>query len=85
MEGLGNLITDKMIFDESLVPGKSAIQNQPSGGVPRKRRSENMRQIYRKTSMSKCDFNIVALFFKNHTSARVFSCKFTAYFQNTFS
>ena len=31
--------------------------------------------------MLKCDFNEVA----NHTWAWVFSCKFAAYFQNTFS
>ena len=31
--------------------------------------------------MPKCDFNKIA----NHTSAGVFSCKFAAYFQNTFS
>ena len=36
--------------------------------------------------MPKCDFNKVALqLYRNHTSAWVFSCKFAAYFQNTFS
>ena len=34
---------------------------QPSRGVPRKRCSENMPQIYRRTPMPKCDFNKVAL------------------------
>ena len=34
---------------------------QPSKGVLRKRCSENIKQIYRKTPMSKCDFNKVAL------------------------
>ena len=35
--------------------------------------------------MPKCDFNKVALqLYWNHTSAWVFSCKFAAYFQNTF-
>ena len=48
-------------------------QKQPSKGVPRKRCSENMQQIYRRAPMPKCDFNKVA-----------FSCKFAAYFQNTF-
>ena len=33
---------------------------QPSSGVLRKRYSENMQQIYRKTPMSKFDFNKVA-------------------------
>ena len=32
-------------------------QKQPSRGVLRKRYSENMQQIYRRTSMPKCDFN----------------------------
>ena len=40
-----------------------------------------MQKVYRRTSMPKCDFNKIA----NHTSAGVFSCKFAAYFQNTFS
>ena len=35
-------------------------QKQPSRGVLRKRCSENMQQIYRRTSMPKCDFNKVA-------------------------
>ena len=36
--------------------------------------------------MPKCDFNKVALqLYWNRTSAWVFSCKFAAYFQNTFS
>ena len=45
-----------------------------------------MPQIYRRTPMPKCDFNKVAKQLNwNHTSAWVFSCKFAAYFQNTFS
>ena len=61
-------------------------QKQPSGGALRKRCSENMQQIYRKTPMPKCDFNKFAMqFYWNHTSAWVFSCKFAAYFQNSFS
>ena len=32
------------------------MQKQPSRGVLRKRFSENMRQIYRRTPMPKCDF-----------------------------
>ena len=36
--------------------------------------------------MAKCDFNKVAKQLHwNHSSAWVFSCKFTAYFKNTFS
>ena len=37
------------------------LQKQPPRGVPRKRCSKNMQQVYRRTSMSKCDFNKVAL------------------------
>ena len=45
-----------------------------------------MQQIYRRTPMSRCDFNKGALqFFLNRTSAWVFFGKFVAYFQNTFS
>ena len=33
----------------------SIIQKQPPRGVPRKRCSENMQQIYRRTPMPKCD------------------------------
>ena len=59
---------------------------QPFKGVLEKRCSENMQQIYRWTPMLKCDFNKVAKqLYWNCTSARVFSCKFAAYFQNTFS
>ena len=36
-----------------------SIQKQPPRGVPRKRCSENMQQIYRRTPMPKCDFNKV--------------------------
>ena len=36
------------------------IRKQPPRGVPRKRCSENMQQIYRRTPMPKCDFNKVA-------------------------
>ena len=55
------------------------VIEQPPRGVIKKRCSENMQQNYRRTLMSKCNFNW------NHTSAWVFSCKFVAYFQNTFS
>ena len=65
---------------------KKVLPNNRSRGVLRKRCSENMQQIYRRIAMSKCDFNKVALqLYWNHTSAWVFSCKFAAHFQNTFS
>ena len=45
-----------------------------------------MQQIYRRTPMPKCEFNKVAKqLYQNYTSAWVFSCKFAAYFQNSFS
>ena len=34
-------------------------QRQPPRGVPWKRFSESMKQIYRRTPMPKCDFNKV--------------------------
>ena len=40
------------------------FQKQPSIGVLRKRCSENIPQIYRRTPMPKCDFNKVALFLR---------------------
>ena len=63
----------------------SFLRKQPPRGVLKKRCPENMQQIYRRTPMSKCDFNKVAKqLYWNRTSAWVFSCKFAAYFQNTF-
>ena len=62
------------------------IQKQSPTGVSRRRCSENMQQIYRRTPMSKCDFSKVALqLYWNHISVWVFSCHFAGYFQNTFS
>ena len=62
------------------------LQKQPSRGVLRKRFSENMKQIYRRTPMPKYDFNKVAKqLYLNRTSTWVFSCTFAAYFQNTLS
>ena len=44
-----------------------------------------MQKIYRRTTVPKWDFNKVAKqLYWNHTLAWVFSCKFTAYFQNSF-
>ena len=37
------------------------IQKQPSKGVPKKRSSENILQICRRTPMFKCNFNKVPL------------------------
>ena len=40
---------------------KSVLKKQLYGGVLRKRRSENMQQIYRRPPVPKCDFNKVSL------------------------
>ena len=40
---------------------RMAQQKQPYRGVLKKRCSENMQQIYRRTLMLKCDFNKVAM------------------------
>ena len=62
------------------------IQTQLSRGVLRKRCSENIEQICKRTPLMKCDFNKVAnQLYLNYTSTWVFSYKFAAYFQNTFS
>ena len=61
-------------------------QKQPPRGVFKKRCSENMQQSYRRTHMSKSDFNNVAVqLYWNRISAWVSYCKFTAYFLSTFS
>ena len=60
-------------------------QKQLSLAALRKRCSENMQQIYRRTPMPKCDFNKVALqLCWNCILAWVFTCKLAAYFLNTF-
>ena len=62
------------------------FQKQPPRGIPRKRCSENMQQIYKRTPMPKCDFNKVAKqLYWNHTLAWVFSCKFGAIFRTPFT
>ena len=48
------IVLDKCIFIEK------QEWKQPSRGVPKKRCSENMKQIYRGTPMPRCDFNKVA-------------------------
>ena len=40
---------------------RDMVEKQPPRGVLRKRCSENMQQIYRRTLMPNCDFNKVAL------------------------
>ena len=59
-------------------PLRGLIQEAAVQGCSQESCSENLQQIYRRTPMPKCDFNKVA-------KAWVFSCKFAAYFQNSFS
>ena len=50
-------IIDILNLDLLLENLKISRQKQPPRGVPRKRCSENMQQIYRRKPMPKCDFN----------------------------
>ena len=60
-------------------------QKQPSRGALIKRCSENMQQIYRRTTIPKSDFNKIALqLYWNHTSALVFFCKLLHVFRTHF-
>ena len=54
-----NLRMDQVTFFQGSLP--KIMQKQPSRGVLRKRCSENMQQIYRRTPMPKCDFNNITL------------------------
>ena len=61
-----------------------ALEKQTSRGILIRRCCENMKHTYRRTPMSKWDYNKAALhLYWNNTSAWVLSCKLTAYFQNT--
>ena len=53
-----------------------SIQKQPPRGVPRKRCSKNIQQMYRRTPMPKCDFNKVA----KHPCRSVISIKLQSKF-----
>ena len=55
------ILSETSLAQSSRVHNMSLIQKQPPRGVPRKRCSENMQRIYRRTLMPKCDFNKVAL------------------------
>ena len=62
------------------------VKKQPSRDVSKKMCSENIQQPHRRIPIPKGFFNKVALqLYLNRTSIWVFSCKFAAYFQNTFS
>ena len=63
--GFGEKLTEnkKNLFDELKLKrlSQKLFQRQPCRSVLRKRRSENMQQTQRRTTMPKCDFNKVAL------------------------
>ena len=44
-----------------MINNQKIKQKQPLRGVRRKKFSEDMQKIYRRTPMPKCDFNKVAL------------------------
>ena len=56
------------IFKTDVLPKQLKQKKEPSRGVLRKRCSENLQQIYRRTPMPKCDFNKIAkqLYSKSH-------------------
>ena len=61
------------------------VQKHLFVSVLMKRCSKNIQQFYRRASIPKCDFSKVAKQLHwNRTLVWVFSCKFAAYFQNTF-
>ena len=65
----------------NVIPNKIILchdkEKQPYSGVPRKRYSKNMQQIYSRTPMPKSDFNKFTLqLYWNQISAWMFSCKF---------
>ena len=72
------LYMGKQIFQtniEKIVPSiQSTIQKRPSRGVDRKRCSENMQQIYRRTPMPKFNFNEFAkgTLLNSHSDMSVF-------------
>ena len=75
-----------LIFSDAYIQ----TQRQPPKYVFKKKCSKNMQQTSGRTPMPKCDFNKVAKqlyrqLYWNPISAWVFSCKFAAYSQNTFS
>ena len=79
-----NANNDWIIF--GLAPIYSVSSEESLQRYFRNKCSENMQQIYKRTSMTRCDFKKVAKqFYWNRTSAWVFSCKFAVYFQNKFS
>ena len=88
---LRQLLLQTLVFFYEFGPAwnrcnSSIQQKQPYRIVLSQRCSEIGQQIYKRIPMPKFDLNKVALqFYWKRTSAWVFSCKFFAYFQSTFS
>ena len=81
------LVYQKNIFETFVFFFSSSIylQKQLSRCVHKKRCSENMQKVFRRTPMPNFNFNKVAKqLYWNYTSAWVFSCEFATDFQNTF-
>ena len=56
----GCLLLKKCVNSKKIHHHIDKCQKQPSRGVLKKRCSENIQQIYRRTPVPKCDFNEVA-------------------------
>ena len=70
---------------ENLAIRRIGTKKQLPRGCLRKRCSENMQQIYRRTHLPKNDSNKVVLqLHQNCTSTWIFSCKFASYFRTPF-
>ena len=58
---IANYLTGDPVYPLTSFSFCKSNQKQPSRGVLKKRCSENMRQIYRRTPMPKCDFALFAI------------------------
>ena len=67
-----NVSDDVTTFKDSQFIKKTKLQKQLRRGVLIKRCSENLQQIYRKTPISKCDFNKIGKKVKPHFAKGVF-------------
>ena len=65
---------------------KFKMQKQPFRGVPRKKCSENMQAIYRRTPMPKCDFTkvVFATLLKSHFGMGVLLCIYCIFSEHLF-
>ena len=77
-----------MVPSPTLLSRESSVQKQPSRGVLREMCSENIHWKHttnlHENAHAEVWFQYSSQLYWNCTSAWVFSCKFTTYFQNTF-